>query len=177
MQKSKPSWDNESFTTDDLYNASKDQPDTEQTMTTVLETNEGSTTEVSNAGSTNNKTSEGTNNDDYTLVGTSGRVRWEFVLTAATTDKEIERTHTAKLLIAVAKVEKLLEIRVQEGGVSLDSREQARRARTVLGQEKSKETSTQKSTHNTVINVLTRNIALDMDTTVVQAPGLATFSP
>ena len=43
------------------------------------------------------------NSDGFTLVGTGGKVKWEFLLTAMTTDKEIEQTATAKLLQAVEK--------------------------------------------------------------------------
>ena len=59
-------------------------------------------------------------------------MKWEFLITSKTTNEEIEKVPTAKLLSAVSKVEKQLGIQIQTGKVSLGPREQACQARDAL---------------------------------------------
>ena len=47
-------------------------------------------------------------NEGYTFVGTGGKVKWEFLITSKTTNEEIEKVLTTKLLSAVSKVEKTI---------------------------------------------------------------------
>ena len=97
--KNKKEWDNESFTDEQLYDMEYnrvEQEDNKGDSVTAGE-NEASAT------STNEDTTK--QEDGYTLVGTGGKVRWEFLLTTDTTDEEIEQTATTKLTRAVTKVE------------------------------------------------------------------------
>ena len=75
---------------------------------------------------------ETNDDDDYTLVGTGGKVRWDFTLTSKTTDDEIAQTTTSKLLLAVEAAKEKLHIETQKDGVSIGPRERARRARDAM---------------------------------------------
>ena len=93
--------------------------------------------------------------------------RFEDALSVAR--QQVEQTTTTKLSRAVRKVERQLGIQVQPDGVLMGPKEQARRARDALknkNQPKKRGLLAGNNTH------LTRNVALEIDTTVVQAPGL-----
>ena len=64
--------------------------------------------------------------DSFTVVGSNGKVRWQFLITADTTDNKIDKTRTSKLLQAVTIVEKQLAIKLQPEVTSIEPREQAR---------------------------------------------------
>ena len=106
----KPSWDNESYTTSDLYEESKDPPNPVSAVHTVIEVDGAPSSETNKGDFAGPKISDDTDNNGYTLVGTGGKVRWEFVLTPNTTDTEIEKTPTTKLLHTVQVMQ--LQIRL-----------------------------------------------------------------
>ena len=166
--KGQPSWDDESFGTNELYEVSKDPSNPDEALLPVPENASVDKERTSKTNPAEEKEAGEADKDGYTLVGTGGKVRWEYVLTPDTTDDEIENTLTTKLLRAVSQVEKQLGITVQAEGVSLGPREQARRARDALVKEKQRAITKP----GKEFRMLTRNIALDMDATVVQAPGL-----
>ena len=166
------SWDNDSYATDDLYDGPNDPKEPVPAIPVVQEKGEMDPVDSNTSGAEDGRTSGEADSEGYTMVGTGGKVRWEFVLTAATTDEEIDQTSTARLLSAVSEVENHLGNRVQEPGVSLGPKEQARRARAAISLDGQKNIGSRKDTSKGMTNVLTRNIALSMDSTVVQSPGL-----
>ena len=97
-------------------------------------------------------------------------MKWEFLITPETTNEEIEKVPTTKLLRAVIKAEKQLGIKIQTGVVSIGPREQARQARDALLNKKQKDKNSGSMIRGS--KHLTRNVALDVDTTKVQSPGL-----
>ena len=123
----KKEWDTESYT-NELYDMEYTRVEQEQ------EDNESDAIPSGkNDAHTTQTTADTTKLEDgYTLVGTGGKVRWEFLLSIDTTDDEIEQTTTTKLRRAVKKVERQLGIQVQPNGVSMGPKEQARKARDAL---------------------------------------------
>ena len=103
----KATWDNESFTMVDLYEAEhlaqKRLEDTVQQEIKEKTTEEERTTsnEVAKTGD-KGKEKE---NEGYTIVGTGGKVKWEFLITSETMNEEMKKVSTTKLLSAVTKVE------------------------------------------------------------------------
>ena len=97
-------------------------------------------------------------------------MKWEFLITPETTNEQIEKVPTTKLLSAVTKVEMQLGIQIQTGEVSIGPREQARWAKDAMVNKR--QTNKKSSLLTGGTNHLTRNIALETDATVVQSPGL-----
>ena len=162
----KPDWDDELFTSEQLYSHDDDtraEPD-QQEQEQEASTEDKEKTPLSAIDETMN------DEEKYTPVWTSGKVRWDFFLTSTTNDEEIAQTLTSKLLLAAENIEKKLGIKPQKDGVSMGPRERARQARDTL---KNAETRPQSGgplsgTHHH----LTRNVALEVNTTVVQSPGV-----
>ena len=166
-KRQKANWDNGSFRTSNLYNAppSARTKDQENEMQPIAETNDND----NEAADTNTQISEEEGNG-YTIVGTGGKVRWEFFLTATTMNAEIKQTAKSKLLHAVQRVENQLGVKFQYNGISLGPKEQAKRARDVLLRKKQKPKKGVPFAGTT--GLLTRNVALEDDDTMNQSPGL-----
>ena len=118
------SWDNESFNTANLYMLDVDKtlatnaPDVR--MEPVADDLEnGAMDKAANR----NPADE---DDGFTVVRSNRKVSWEFILAAKTTDDEIEKTKSSKLLQAVAAVEEKLGLKFQPKDTSMGPWEQAR---------------------------------------------------
>ena len=124
-QKKAP-WDNESYNTEQLYGSGNrpqkvddnNSSDTKMEPVADSTSKEPSTQEQINI--TKNKAEDG-----FTVVGSNGKVRWQFLITADTTNKEIDKTRTSKLLQAVTIVGKQLAINLQPKRTPIGPREQA----------------------------------------------------
>ena len=92
------------------------------------------------------------------MVGQNGKVRWEFFITAHTTDEEIERTATPILLRAVVQAEKQLGVQFQPAGTSVGPKAQAKKAQEDL---KPRQKRGEEHTSPAKMPLITRNLALE----------------
>ena len=123
-------WDDESYDTYNLYGSPKStEATTEEKVEHSLMTNIKEAEVESKGTNTANSNME---KDGFVVVGQNGKVRWEFLITAHTTDKEIDKTATPILLKAVALVEKQLGMQVQPEVISVGPKAQAKQARGAL---------------------------------------------
>ena len=94
--KGQPSWDDESFGTNELYEVSKDPSNPDEALLPVPENASVDKERTSKTNPAEEKEAGEADKDGYTLVGTGGKVWWEYVLTPDTTDDEIENTLTSQ---------------------------------------------------------------------------------
>ena len=121
IKKQKSDWDDELWATDELYGSNKEGIDI--TLPIIPEDEQLKKLEDSLLDLPD---------DGFKIVGTNGKVSWDFIITCTTTNKEINEAKSAKLLHAVAQVKKQLNAKIQQADVTLGSKEMAKQARQPL---------------------------------------------
>ena len=106
--------------------------------------------------------------DEFIPIGARGKVHWNFAITAASTDAEINAQGPGSLTNAVIQVDKILNITIQYVVSPMGPRELAKKARDILTREADKPAASQSKTANFMIP----NPIFKIDPTTQQTPGV-----
>lgn len=106
--------------------------------------------------------------EEFIPIGARGKVEWKFVLTAATTDQEINGQGPGSLTNAVIQVEKILKVKIQDVESPSGPRELAKKARDLLIKEADQQPTQRPHKPAFIIP----NPVFEIDPTTQQSPGV-----